>query len=264
MAPPTEPILVVLYYAYPATVFLYFFITTLLAICTLQSFNKSKQSYAEGPNRWVVVGLLGTLVSTHIAQLIAIVSQSAAHGYWPEHDYVVVGQLSCVLVFGIQLSRLFDSPYPVWYPFIGSWVVALPFEIAIDSLVVTATVRGQLRSLEILNVVLDGIRCVILVALICLASFSRFIGRVTGGSDEERQSLLSKTNSTQPNGHQSTQANGNASNYGSTTQQNGDAHRETRWERRSREAREAMEKRLEAGGNWFRYAKGFMVWLSSC
>ncbi|KAM0343009.1 hypothetical protein ACHAPU_009039 [Fusarium lateritium] len=79
-------------------------------------------------------------------------------------------------------------------------------------------------------------------------------------SDEEREPLLPKATNTSPNSPTSQE-----SGYGSTLQAEEDDEEtpEYNWERREREAKETMKKRLEEGGNWFEYAKGFKVWKST-
>ncbi|EHK24322.1 uncharacterized protein TRIVIDRAFT_122868, partial [Trichoderma virens Gv29-8] len=201
-------VLVTLKYLYPAVVFIYFLASSLLATCTLQALKKTQNAQPDRPGRRAVVYILGFFLSTYGAQLIILGTQSIIERTAPlEHQ--VINYLSCTLVFGILCTQLIESDNVVWYPFRGSWFIALPFELAIA--ILTA----------------------------------------------ETQPLLSPDNEAQATAGKPA----NGSSYGSTAQSEtaSDNTEEFNWERREREAREEMAKRLEENGNWFEYAKGFKI-----
>lgn len=249
----------VLHYLYPTTIFLYFAISSLVSVFTLQNRSVSKRTNAAQPSRLATLGLLGLFVSAHVAQLIIILSISAAGKAWPAHDDIVVGHLSCILIFGLQLSRLYDNPQPLWYPFHGSWILALPFEALIGvSGWFSSNSREAPSVLAVVGAGLVSLRCVLLGALLSLLCCCA--RRTAPVADEERQSLLNKDNSAKNGTSQKGSQNGQ-SPYGSTTQSDdsSDDQPELPWEQQRRKAREAMEKRLEADGNWLNYAKDFLV-----
>jgi hypothetical protein len=256
---PSEATIVALHYLYPTTIFVYFVVTSLAAVFTLQDLGTSKGTRAKLPGRWTTIGLLAVFVSAHLAQLIVTVVKAAAGTGRPPRDDLVVGQLSCILVFGLQLSRLYDSPQPLWYPYVGSWAMALPFEVVDGASTWLSSSRTASVEFLLVNVILVLLRCVLLAVLLGLFCF-RCIRRTSLILDEEEQSLLSNTKPPGNNESVSQRQNGYSS-YGSTSNSGDDSddRPETSWDRRRRKAREAMEKRLEAGGNWLNYAKDFMV-----
>ncbi|KAL7912633.1 hypothetical protein GGI35DRAFT_257958 [Trichoderma velutinum] len=253
--------LVALKYLYPAVVFLYFLASSLLATCTLQALKKTQDAQPERPGRRAVIYILGFFLSTYGAQLVTLSTQSIIERSAPlEHQ--IINYLSCILVFGILYIQLIESDKVVWYPFRGSWFIALSFELTIAILTVVNPRQAELTPYDILHTTFLCLRLaslVILVAWTCLGLWTKPIPSLF---DEETQPLLS------PDVEQSdAQADAgkpaNGSSYGSTTQSES-ADRSTGeyvWERREREAREEMEKRLEEDGNWFEYAKGFMIFF---
>ncbi|OAA39116.1 heavy metal tolerance protein [Metarhizium rileyi] len=237
-----------LHYVYPGLVFLYFLSASLFSVCTLHHLRHEKQLKSESSGRSFAVGALSVFVLTYLVQLVSLVAFRGANQQWPPAEHVVVGNLSCLLVFGIQISWLSTVTHLVWYPYQGAWAIALVFETILGAFVVKSHTHTSSRYLttELVSTIL---RCAVLIALIFWAFFSRRIQGFELISDEEYQPLLADT------------VHGTASGYGSTcdTEAASDAEAEYSWERRKREAKETMEKRLKEGGNWFTYAKGFMI-----
>lgn len=261
MSVPLESALAVLYYAYPSTVFVYFVLSSLTSVFTSQPRTGANRDTAKPSRSWLTVILLGIFVSTYIVQAIVTAVRSFIHrdspAATPVHEDLVVGRLSCILIFGLQLSRLIDDPYPVWYPFGGSWVLALTFEILIDSLATATKSWSAPFVFSIIDLISAGLRCLLLLCLLCSAYVQLSVE--PKGIDEERQVLIPKDTASQTRGSQE-----QSHSYGSTLQAEEDsleADDEYSWERAEVRAREAMEKRLVAGGNWLQYAKGFAVGL---
>lgn len=255
--------LVALKYLYPAIIFVYFFAASLLASCTLQALKKSQSAQPERPGRRAVTIILGCFVSTYVVQIILLGTQSIITKSAPI-EHVLINYLSCILVFGILLIQLIESETVVWYPFRGSWFLAFCFELSIAVLTAFHLKRMVLSRFDVLHIAFLSLRLVslsTLAAWTCLGLWSK----APQVLDEERRSLLSN-----PNGDQSeTQTNsgklGNSSGYGSTAQNKTTSSSDTEspWQRRQREGRQNLEKRLEEEGNWFEYAKGFMVCIFS-
>ncbi|KAJ4028482.1 hypothetical protein NW752_000740 [Fusarium irregulare] len=113
---------------------------------------------------------------------------------------------------------------------------------------------SPLNIFSILNIIGVVIRCLSFLSLISLFTIGT---SVPTESDEEREPLLPKVTITSPSTPTSQE-----SGYGSALQaeEEDEETPEYSWERREREAKEAMQKRLEeGGGNWFEYAKGFKI-----
>lgn len=261
-----ESSLVTLHYAYPATVFLYYIVTSLVFACNLQAIKRAAASEIKRPGSRTVACLFALFLITYVAQLAAMGTHSFVSREWPLQDHIIIGHLSCILVFGIQFSQLLDAEYLTIYPFVGSWALAFACEVAIVALSAGTTLFRNFKLYEIIDIVMVSLRCIMLLSLIGLFTLS-FTTVEQSATDEERQSLLPKTTTSSGNTNGDAETNG-TTRYGTTTQ-NEEAAEETteeapeyNWERREREAKEAMKKRLEEGGNWLEYAKGFKVFLS--
>lgn len=202
------------------------------------------------PARKAAIGLLAAFVLCYILQLGAV-AVTALNAKTPPLEHAVVGNLSCLLVFGIQLSWLSHSADLVWYPYQGAWIVALAFELVQCTFLITYSWSRQLGVNSIAGLALILSRCAILVVLLLLTSVRNRVQSLRRQSDQDREPLLSHGTSV------------NETSYGSTsnTETASNEEAEYNWERREREARENMEKRLKEGGNWFAYAKGFMIFF---
>ncbi|KAJ4133861.1 hypothetical protein NW768_005450 [Fusarium equiseti] len=113
---------------------------------------------------------------------------------------------------------------------------------------------SPLNIFSILNMISVVVRCLSFLSLISLFTIGT---SVPTESDEEQEPLLPKVTITSPSTPTSQE-----SGYGSAlqAQEEDEETPEYSWERREREAKEAMQKRLEeGGGNWFEYAKGFKI-----
>ncbi|KAL7937322.1 hypothetical protein V8C35DRAFT_331176 [Trichoderma chlorosporum] len=252
-------VLVALKYLYPAIVFFYFLASSLLATCTLQALKKTQNAQPERPSRRAVICILGLFLSTYGAQLVILATQSIIERSTPlEHQ--VISYLSCTLVFGILCIQLVESDSIVWYPFRGSWFIALSFELAIAILTAVGSSRAVLTPYDMLHIMFQCLRLTSLVTLVAWTCLGLWTNSNPSVFDEETQPLLSADDDQA--GAQTTSGKvANGSSYGSTTQSETDSDNteEFNWERREREAREEMEKRLEEDGNWIEYAKGFMI-----
>jgi hypothetical protein len=198
-----------------------------------------------------------------VAQLIALGTQSVITRSAPV-EHALIGYLSCILVFGILFIHLIESEVVVWYPFRGSWFLALCFELSIAVLTAFHLKGMVLSGFDVLHVASFSLRLVSLSALVSWTCFGLW-SRVPLVLDEERQALLSKHTGDQSETQRNTGEPGNSSNYGSTAQRAGasGSNAEHPWQKRRREGLENLEKRLEEEGNWFEYVKGFSVCIFS-
>jgi hypothetical protein len=252
---PAESALVALYYLYPALVFAYFFFASIVSACTVHS-SKEDEPKKKCPSGKFTLVLYLLCILSYITQLLLLGIQVGLSREWPTEDHIIIGHLACILAFGIQLGRCIDTEYAPFYPFIGSWLIGLTFDITITVLSATLGLFSPFSTFNILDSASIVIRCL---------SFSLLTGLFIFGTsvktepDEEQEPLLPKATTT-PDSPTSQE-----SGYGSTAQaeEEDEETPEYSWERREREAKEAMKKRLEEGGNWFEYAKGFKVWKST-
>ena len=257
--------LATIYYLYPATIFAFFSIASVVAACSLQSRHDDSGIRSIHPGRRAYFRFLAFFVTTYAAQLTATCIQAAVSKVWAAEEHVIISRLSCFLVFGIQLSRLFDVEQPTaMLPLQGSAFLSLVFEVAISAWSL-ALAHEKPTVYPIFDLSFSVARCLSLLVMTGWTCVRFWVASTSSTSEEERESLLPKNDDPQS----SNVTNGNrtapATGYGAAQQGNQSANRnangevEYSWERRRREAREAMEKRLKQGGNWFQYAKGFMV-----
>ncbi|CAM1507435.1 Fc.00g070760.m01.CDS01 [Cosmosporella sp. VM-42] len=267
MASSSDSALVVLFYIYPAVIFLYYIVASLVSVCSIHAVKKTAGPETKRPSPRIVLCLFAVFLITFVAQLAATGTRSILSRELPIEDHIVIGRLSCILVFGIQIGQLFDADYMTAYPFVGSWALSFLFEVTIATISAGTNLPQQFDTYEIIDISMISLRCLILLVLagLFIPSFSTTDKTAT---DEERQSLLPKA-ATTPGSSAGQSQNSEGTGYGSTlqaeesttetTEETTEETPEYNWERREREAKEAMKKRLEEGGNWLEYAKGFKI-----
>jgi hypothetical protein len=207
-------------------------------------------------------------VATFVAQLSAVVADSIRQKQWLGPEDLVVQLLACTMIFSLHIGSLSQEEYPVWYPYYGSWIMALVFDLALVALAI-AFPDGRLRSpYALVGIVSMALRSAVFIGLAGLYLFQRdSAGQPSKSEDEESQPLLQDANGRADSTEHENQNGG----YGCMTTEAAKkakkaktAADENPYERRQREARENIEKRLKEDGNWFTYIKRFTVWWSLC
>jgi len=182
----------------------------------------------------------------------------------------VVTQLTCeqfylmasALVFGVEALALIETKYPVWYPYYGTWLIAIVVELAL--LILPNVFRYPESLYDFVFVTIRALRASAFIALSSLYFGLRNDKKQYDNSDAERQSLLSKT----PKVSSSEDTVSGSNGYGTTTAidtqtsdaaDESDAGSEDSWLEEQRKVKELISKRLNQDGNWFTYAKGFSV-----
>lgn len=248
MAPSLELLFKILCYAYPTSVSIYYFVCYAIAACTL----RTSASKDEHPRRSLITSLMAITVLTYCSQILLILISQC-----PAREDTIVGLLSCVLVFGLELAVLHDTETPLWHPYIGSFAIGLAFDPLLEALSLHLCGRGTTRPFRFIEISLVATRlaCVILILTIYLTCCK---GSAQGlGSDSERQSLLRKGSSEDTL----------VTDYGTTDAAEDDSTKtsnkapECEWERRQRIAKEQRDKRLKETGSWWTYAMGFKLFL---
>jgi len=252
-----------IHYAYPVVAFLYFAIASAISICTLQT--SATDDTKVHARRRALVWLYATFVLCFLVQLIIRLASAASGDAWPAQD-TIIGLLSCVLVFGIQQNSLAATACPVWYPFYGSWLIAMVMEPTVFVLEILAR-RNQEHSQasSSISVAIAVVRYVVLLAIVL--TFFLLHGNATEvATDAERTLLLPKPDrnsegeSSADSGY-GTNTETSSTEATNTETSNSPSGPESPWERQDRLAREQMEKRLKSEGSWFAYVKGFMVFF---
>ncbi|CEJ83102.1 hypothetical protein VHEMI03130 [[Torrubiella] hemipterigena] len=241
----------VLHYVYPAVVFCYF-----MSLSAIETFALRHVKYPERFNpkertKKAAAGMLLFFIATYVLQLTAMFLRAVTTHNWGVDDDAVIGRLSCILIFGVLLSRWIGTPNPSCDQLQGSVMIGLFFEVA---LIVAAGATQNLivHSLyDGLDIVMAVLRIVLLGSFLGWTAAQRF--SKTPALDQETESLLPKIGD----------ENGATTTYGATQrpQTADDDAEDSAWERRQKVQRQAMEKRLKEHENWFEYAKGFSVLL---
>ncbi|KAH6853377.1 hypothetical protein B0I37DRAFT_5154 [Chaetomium sp. MPI-CAGE-AT-0009] len=263
---PLRQVLASLHYAYPTTVFIYYMVTSTVAICTLQT----RSSEDAHPRRRPITWLLVLVILTYFAQLLALAIQGAVQHVFPFADQdTIIGLMSCALAFGVVFAGLSEAANPVWYPYIGSFAIALILEPVVGAVSLMARPAGPLKFIELFDTSILAVRylAVILAVVFYLEGSRR--AREEKGTDSERQSLLKANGHASHDSDSDDQGNGTQQNgYGATSDGSTDSNQssdtdddENPYERRQRQASEQMEKRLKEKGNWVTYAKSFRVFF---
>lgn len=203
-------------------------------------------------------------------------------GYWPRDiqillsapllTFVEVYLVSSGFVWGVQLLAFLDSEFPVWHPYYVNWTLTSLFDIFL--LVASASLQNPVEVFDAISISIQCLRACNLLVLLCL--YLALCGRraVYDSNDTERQSLLGVRVILESS--TSAESNQNANNYGTTTDASTDESRKkaeeeearksdeegNRYLRDQREDEERIAKRLKKDGNWWTYAKAFIVSIS--
>ncbi|OTB05557.1 hypothetical protein M426DRAFT_56873 [Hypoxylon sp. CI-4A] len=266
-----ERVQATLHYVYPLVVFVYFALTSAIAVCTLQTSDSEKVAHVRRKAiRYILFGFLSTFVAEVILKVVEIIGW----GQWPSQD-AIIGLLSCVLIFGIEQNSLSSDSDTVWYPFYGSWIIALVFEpvnvallfIAARDPEATIPTTHEKSSLFLqLQASIVIVRWVLVLSAI-LTYFTWKQSGIDVEEDEERAPLIPKPDQRVNGGDTSADSgygtNSEGTNTEATNTETANSPRdiESPWERQQRISREKIEKRLKNEGNWIAYAKGFLIFF---
>ncbi|KAH6651141.1 hypothetical protein F5144DRAFT_638766 [Chaetomium tenue] len=264
---PLRQVLASLHYAYPTTVFIYYMVTSTVAICTLQT----RSSEDAHPRRRPITWLLVSVILTYFAQLLALCIQGAVQHVFPfaEQD-TIIGLMSCALAFGVVFAGLSEAANPVWYPYIGSFGIAFIFEPIMGVLSLMARPAGPPKFIDVFDLSALAVRYLAVILAVVFYLEGNRHAREEKGTDSERQSLLKTNGHASHDSDSDDQSNGAQQNgYGATSDGSTDSNQsssdtdddENPYERRQRQASEQMEKRLKEKGNWVTYAKSFRVFF---
>jgi hypothetical protein len=248
-------------YAYPSTVFAYYLLSSLVILCTTQ-----KKPSGNGPVRRNIIQciiLFGVL--TYVFQLSNLLVFSLREQTNLFSQDLVIGSLSCILVFGIEWAHLSDSESPNWYPYIGSYFIALIYEAAIDALSILTQQGTMSTYVQLLDIATSGARYLSCIVILAVYYSSICFPILEKGTDAECQPLIpgkddvsgENTGEGQQEGQQNYGATSNDSK--NTSKDKGKKPVESPWERRQRQAKEKRQAKLEENGNWLKYAKSFLV-----
>lgn len=184
--------LVAVYSAYPAAVFVYYVLCSIFLWLRPRRLCGSERGVRASSRRLPIIVVLSVIVSLSVVNALVVAVLSSSPVFATGTEYSVVGQLSCALVFAVQLSHLLDNQWPIWHPFQGSWAIALLSEILFQCLVLSAWASGKpISASDIVSAAFAGTKCLLLVTLMALTlPYPNSSGRSTL-SNAECQPLLS-------------------------------------------------------------------------
>lgn len=199
-----------------------------------------------------------TVVTQGINALLRAVRES---GWSASQDYVV----HLVLLFAVYSCftlGLLETTNPLWHPYLGSWLVALCFEIALIVLESTSSSSDDGDYTKI-RIALSIVRASILVLLSVASSW--WILQDRGRKiklDDESEALLANGNgnatSKAPTSPTSSTTLCEGSNDG---EDDADAESETEVPDRDKELKALQQRRLQESGSWLKYLKEFKIFI---
>ncbi|PWW73909.1 hypothetical protein C7212DRAFT_283744 [Tuber magnatum] len=229
----------IIHYLYPLLLFVLFVTLQTITFCTLQSLKPSKRIV----RRNLLLFLQTAAIATYVLEAILMLAQSLVQKDYFSPEDSILYVLSSVVIWGVIELCLVDNSSPVWYPYCGSWLLALVAELCL--LVLPRDDPGQGTGFHMAKVVVEIIRVSFLLALpISYWGFQRGDNQRSFRGDEESAGLLAACDAV------NTVGNGTA--YGATGDNAPEGVANT-------EANARMMKKIEESGNWWVYAKSFSI-----
>lgn len=167
------------------------------------------------------------------------------------------------LAFGVQALALVDTKFPIWYPYYGSWFIAMLFEVVL--LIIQSASHYPTSLADLSCVAIQGLRMGTFLVLTFLYFGLPHNKKDCTSGDPEQQPLLRKSlGSISSSGGLAANGNTYVSTTDATAQdldtaEDCEAVSEDVWLAEEQEAKDKMLKRLKHDGNWFTYVKGFSV-----
>lgn len=157
--------------------------------------------------------------------------------------------LSSMVMWMILTISLLGSPRPVWYPYFGSWIIAVVAEIV---LIILCSVNSfSPDPFSLCQVTVQVMRLSVLTVLPTLLILE---GRTKeSGTDEESASLLGKDKTANPLSNDIT--------YDSIPTTSPDEDLEAEDDKKVKEESAKFEKHLMENGNWVTYLRRFAIFI---
>ena len=161
-------------------------------------------------------------------------------------------------MWGVQFFALLDSEFPVWYPYLGSWLIAILAEVALFMLPNPLKLPKNVFSYS--GLVLRLLRIITILLLPTFFLCFRNEHRRYDGIDEECQTLLrkkiGKTSFASESSENTTNCRRRRNGYGSLESQS--TQKSSSGNSEDNEAQDGVQCKPQ-DGSWFTYAKSFSV-----
>ncbi|KAG0636143.1 hypothetical protein HOY80DRAFT_1055299 [Tuber brumale] len=231
-----------IHYVYPPLLFIFFVSLQTITCCTLQNLKPSKKVI----RRNLMLFLQTAAIATYVLEAILMLAQSLVQKDYFSPEDSILYVLSSVVIWGVIELCLVDNNSPVWYPYCGSWILALIAELCL--LALPNDDPGRKNGFHKAKVFVEIIRVSFLFALpVSYWGFQRSDNQRSFCEDEESAGLLAASNAVN--------ATSNGTSYGAT----GDGSNNTPENTANTEANARMMKKIEESGNWWVYAKSFSI-----
>lgn len=239
----------VIYHVYPALVFVFFLTSSLASTFVLPQTHYGSKIWVSTRRRAYIL-LLALIIMTYLVQLACLVFISLAESSWPPRDYLVVGALSCLLIFGMQLSYVLEASRSPLLPLRGCWMLALAFEIIIVTITFVHPSASHPKNYHMAQASLALVRCLSLLFLLAWSFLGPWPSRNPISLREERQPLLSSSSSA------TRHPQSNCPGYGSTLDNGSPSVNDAEQEE---EGCEIRHKQPLAMNDWLEHAKNLKV-----
>jgi len=164
--------------------------------------------------------------------------------------------ISFFLVWSTLIFCLLDSKHPVWYPYHGSWLLALLLEIGHFSL--SLTIR-RLSSPFDYTLLIIQISRLLALSLLVACVFRIFSKVALHTSGDESAPLLSQMD--RPSGPVDLSNTAYGSAATETLSDGADLEYEAEELKKEEEQKRDIENRLKANGNWVTYVREFFIFI---
>lgn len=264
----------VLHYTGPPVVLFYYLIAATVSVCILQTLEKSERK----PQKLALYYMLFVMV-TYIVEASMLVfdtfNNQPRRSTTDSNVRVPAGNCSYRLTNGLNANIpqvytissflvwlilsfcLLDSKHPVWYPYYGSWLLALILEIGLFTLSLAICWPSSPFEYTLLIIQISRLKALNLLAAYLFASFSKAALEDHTSSDEKAPFLLQKDQPAEP-GDLSNSVYGSAATE--TFSSDGvDLEYEAEDVKKEEERKRDVQIRLKANGNWFTYVCEFAI-----
>lgn len=237
----------VVHYVYPFMVLFYFLIAGIIKTCSLEAV-KLKDGNRQF-RRDVLISLMLLITTTYTAEAIDIgIYDAILRRFDTSQDYNIC-VLTSILVWAVLLLNLAETQNPVWFQYIGCWLIGIVSETFL--VIVYNIIHPPRIWFEYVSIVLQVSRVCAFVMLLMLYLELRIRKE---GEDPEQQSLFRRAlGGTTDSGY------GTAEEQTPLLADNDDDDLTEALEQQK--ARERRAARLAKKGSWFTYAKSFWVFF---
>ncbi|KAL6718941.1 hypothetical protein ACLMJK_003176 [Lecanora helva] len=236
----------IVYYLSPILLISYYIIAVAVSVCTLQNLKSPRNS----PRKILLALTCMVLLSYFAEDCMLVVDAFKNNGYHystASNTYV----LSNTMIWTILALSVWSAGKSVWYPYYGSWFIAL---IAEGLLLALGLGYGYYTNgFAYARMTVEACRLLLLVALPTTLFTNPAKGADT--EDEESSALLRHKKAATNDTH----ASNGAPQYGSITASSPEEEVEDEAQRRKDEEQQKLDRRLQESGNWFRYIARFSV-----